>query len=63
MKKQLLIVGLTLVLLAIGLTGCLGGHYTDYFNEEYEANENTVLKITTFNGQIEIYTWIMTQSH
>ena len=57
MKKQLLIVGLTLVLLAIGLTGCLGGHYTDYFNEEYEANENTVLKITTFNGQIEIYTW------
>ena len=57
MKKQLLIVGLTLVLLALGLTGCLGGQHTDYFDGEYEANENTVLKVTTFNGQIEIYTW------
>jgi hypothetical protein len=57
MKKQLLIVGLTLVLLTIGLTGCLGGQYTDYFDGEYEANENTVLQVTTFNGQIEIYTW------
>jgi len=57
MKKQILIVGLTLLLTAIGLTGCLGGQYTDYFNEEYASNENTILKVTTLNGQIEIYTW------
>ena len=57
MKKQLLITGLTLILLAIGLTGCLSGQYTDYFNGEYAANENTVMKVTTLNGQIEIYTW------
>ena len=57
MKKQLLTAGLTILLLAIGLTGCLGGQYTDYFDEEYEADENTVLKVTALNGQIEIYTW------
>ena len=34
MKKQLLMAGLTLVLVAIGLTGCLGGHHTDYFDGE-----------------------------
>lgn len=56
MEKKLLIVVLTIIIL-VGLTGCLGGQYTDYFNEEYETNENTVLKVTTFNGQIEIYNW------
>jgi len=57
MKKKLLLVWLMLVFLAVGLTGCLGGRHTDYFDGEYEVNENTVLKVTTFNGQIEIYTW------
>jgi len=56
MKKKLLIVVLTIMIL-LGLTGCLGGQYTDYFNKEYETNENTVLKVTTLNGQIEIYNW------
>ena len=44
-------------MIAIGLTGCLGGQHTDYFDGEYESDENTVLKVTTFNGQIEIYAW------
>jgi len=57
MKKQLLIVGLILILLTMGLTGCMGGKYTDYFNEEYDSNENMIIDVTTFNGQIEIYTW------
>ena len=57
MKKKLLISGLTLLLLSVGLTGCLSGQYTDYFNGEYEANDNTVLKVVGFNGQIEVYTW------
>ena len=57
MKKQLLIVGMALMLLVVGLSGCVGPQTTDYFNGEYEANENTVLKATTLNGQIEIYAW------
>jgi len=57
MKKQLLIAGLTLVLIAIELTGCLGGQHTDYFDGEYESDGNSILKVTTFNGQIEVYTW------
>ena len=56
MKKKLLIVVLSIMVL-VGFTGCLGGQYTDYFNEEYEANENTVLRVTAFNGQIEVYNW------
>jgi len=56
MKKQFLIFGIVIVVIAVGVTGCLGGKYTDYFNGEYQANENTILKVTTLNGQIEIYT-------
>ena len=57
MKKQLSITFLILMLLAVGLTGCVEPQKTDYFNNDYEANENTVLKVTTINGQIEIYNW------
>jgi DUF4097 and DUF4098 domain-containing protein YvlB len=57
MKKQLWIVGTVLVMLTVGFCGCLGSEVTDYFNDEYEANENTVLKVTTLNGQIEINDW------
>jgi len=57
MKKQLSIVVLTFMLLIVGLAGCFEPQSTDYFNNEYEANENTVLKVTTINGQIEIYNW------
>ena len=57
MKKQLLIIGIGLMLLVVGLSGCVGPQTTDYLNGEYEANENTVLKATTLNGQIEIYAW------
>ena len=57
MKKKVLIVGLIFLMLAIGLSGCLSGRYTDYFNGEYDSTENTVFKITTFNGQIELYGW------
>ncbi len=57
MKNQLLIVGLIFILLIMGLTGCMRGKYTDYFNEEYDSNENMIIDISTFNGQIEIYIW------
>ncbi len=57
MKKQLSIAVLTLMLLIVSFTGCVEPQKTDYFNNEYEANENTVLKVTTINGQIEILNW------
>ena len=57
MKKQYMIVGIAVMFLVGGLGGCVGPQTTDYFNGEYEANENTVLKATTLNGQIEITVW------
>jgi len=57
MKKQYMIVGVIVIFLISGLSGCIGPQTTDYFNEEYEANENTVLKANTINGQIEINVW------
>jgi hypothetical protein len=39
------------------LSGCFGPKSTDYFNEEYEVDENTVLKVATINGQIELNTY------
>jgi len=57
MDNKVAIVGITLVFLIGGLSGCVGPQATDYFNGEYEANENTVLKVTTLNGQIEITAW------
>ena len=56
MKKQLLIIGITLLLIVIGLSGCLGPS-TKNFNRELEANENTVLKVNNINGTIKINTW------
>ena len=57
MRKQLIIFGIFMLFLVGGLSGCVGPKTTDYFNGEYEANENTVLKATTLNGQIEITVW------
>lgn len=57
MKKEYIIIGVILLLLIFILSGCFGPQSTDYFNEEYEVNENTVLRVTTINGQIEINTY------
>ena len=57
MKKFYIIVGIVVIFLVGGLSGCFGPQTTDYFNEEYATNENTVLKATTLNGQIEITVW------
>ncbi len=45
------------MVLFVGFSGCVGPEVTDYFNENYDANENTILKVTTINGQIEINNW------
>lgn len=57
MKKQLLLIGITLLFFISGLSGCFGPQVTEYFDGEYATNENTVLKVTTLNGQVEIYVW------
>jgi len=56
MKKQLLIIVIFLLSIIIVLSGCLGLS-TKNFNNEYEANENTILKVTNINGKIEINSW------
>jgi DUF4097 and DUF4098 domain-containing protein YvlB len=56
MKKQLLTVAIILLLTTVGLIGCLGLASKE-FNGEYEANENTILKITNINGDIKIDSW------
>jgi len=54
MYKKFFVFIISIILIFIGLSGCLGNRYTDYFNGEYEVNENTLLKVSTINGQIEI---------
>ena len=57
MIKRLVILGMILILGICGLSGCLGPQITDYFNEEYEVTDDTILKVTTINGQIEVNLW------
>jgi DUF4097 and DUF4098 domain-containing protein YvlB len=57
MDKKFFIVGLILILTLVSFCGCFGSRATEYFNEEYDVNENTVLKVSTINGQIEIIGW------
>ena len=54
MDKKYFVIFFSILLIIIGFSGCLGNRYTDYFNGEYDVNENTILKVSTINGQIEI---------
>ena len=57
MKKELIIFGVMLLIIVNLFSGCFGSQVTDYFNGEYNVDENTILKITTINGQIEVNVW------
>ena len=57
MKKKFMILGMILIVISLGLSGCTGTQLTDYFNDEYDVNNNTILKVTTFNGDIEVNFW------
>jgi DUF4097 and DUF4098 domain-containing protein YvlB len=57
MRKVLMFIGVLLTILIGFLSGCLGPQVTDYFNGEYDVDENTILRVTTLNGQIEIDVW------
>ena len=56
MKKYLLTVGIILVFFVVGLSGCFD-LVSKEFNGEYEADKNTILKVTNINGKIEINSW------
>ncbi len=57
MDKRFFVIIVVLILTSIGFSGCFGSQSTEYFNGEYDINENTVLKVSTINGQIEIIGW------
>ncbi len=56
MKKQLMIAVIIILFVSVGLTGCIGS-VSKEFNEEYEINENTILKVANINGEVEIIRW------
>jgi DUF4097 and DUF4098 domain-containing protein YvlB len=57
MDKRYFVIFIVFIMIIIGFSGCIGSRYTDYFNEQYIVDENTVLKVSTINGQIEINGW------
>lgn len=57
MNKMLLFLTAVVLFLVSCFCGCLNSQSTDYFNEEYFVEENTILSVSTINGQIEIIGW------
>jgi ribosomal protein S11 len=57
MDKQLTAIGIILLLIIVGLSGCFGQATKD-FNKEYDADENTILSVININGPITISTGI-----
>ena len=63
MKKVLFAVAL-LILISVGFSGCInfdntpsGPEVISYFEEEYDADENSILSVSTVNGLISITSW------
>ena len=62
MKFQSLLLLVTMILVIIGLSGCfdqktLGPEVKEYFDAQYLANDDTILKVITVNGGIKISIW------
>ncbi len=57
MKKHVIFYTIFCVFVLSLLSGCVGPQISEFFNEEYSANENTIIRVTTINGQIEISSW------
>ena len=63
MKKVLFAVAL-LILISVGFCGCInfdstpaGPEVISYFEDEYDADENSILSVSTVNGLISINSW------
>jgi hypothetical protein len=57
MKKNFIIFSIILIFGISIFSGCVGSQVTDYFNREYDVTESKILKVTTFNGDIEVNFW------
>ena len=63
MKKELVVV-VFIILITIGFSGCInvsnetpGPEVIEYFEDEYDASDDTILSVSTTNGEISITTW------
>ena len=63
MKKELLVLTL-LILIIVGFSGCIdlgsnssGPEVRSYFEDIYNANDDTILSVSTVNGGISISSW------
>jgi hypothetical protein len=62
MKLKISIFFIAITVIILGLSGCIffeepGPEVIEYFEEEYNANENTTINAQTINGGIEIISW------
>jgi len=63
MKKVMFAVAL-LIFIIVGFSGCIdlsnnssGPEVKSYFEDEYDADEDTILSVSTVNGEITITSW------
>jgi hypothetical protein len=63
MKIKLIVVA-SMILITIALSGCVnvsndssGTEVKSYFEDEYDADENTILNVSTVNGAITVTSW------
>jgi len=57
MDKKRIVYGIIILFVVAGLSGCVGPQVTDYFNESYTVNDQTILTVSNINGQVEITSW------
>ena len=71
MKKQFVIIGIMLILFAVGYIGCDSGggsgsgdgssgnvyEFTESFDQEYQTESITSILVSTTNGRIKIMGW------
>jgi hypothetical protein len=57
MKQLLILAGILTMLLFSGLNGCIGQFATETITNMYEANDQTVITVSNFNGQVDITGW------
>jgi hypothetical protein len=57
MEKKVIICMSVFLFFIAELNGCFGPQSTDYFNGSYVVSEQTILKLTNINGNVEITGW------
>lgn len=57
MKKNCIIYGIITLFFLASFSGCVGPQATEYFNESYVVDDQTILTVTNINGHVEITGW------